>query len=114
MSRPVQEEDVVPTGKLLAGMIATVLLTLGCVLWVVLVTRPFARAYEGTAKPLKAYQPAEVVDRTLFSDGAPLSAARLGRQRAQLESYGFVDKERGIVRIPIQRAMELIAKGQTP
>jgi hypothetical protein len=29
-------------------------------------------------------------------------------QREQLESYGWVDKEGGVVRIPIERAMDLV------
>lgn len=31
-------------------------------------------------------------------------------ERAVLESYGWVDRDEGIVRIPIERAMELIAE----
>ena len=29
-------------------------------------------------------------------------------QREQLETYGWVDKEGGVVRIPIERAMDLV------
>ena len=32
----------------------------------------------------------------------------------QLESYGWVDKEHGVVRIPIERAMDLIAQRGLP
>lgn len=32
----------------------------------------------------------------------------------QLESYGWVDKSRGVVRIPIERAMELIVRRELP
>lgn len=37
-------------------------------------------------------------------------------EEATLHSYGWVDQERGIVRIPIERAMELVAEreGKTP
>ncbi|MBX6741121.1 MAG: hypothetical protein IRY87_03620 [Acetobacteraceae bacterium] len=31
------------------------------------------------------------------------------RQQAELESYGWADREHGLVRIPIQRAMQIIA-----
>ncbi|HWP59567.1 MAG TPA: hypothetical protein VNL14_16865 [Candidatus Acidoferrales bacterium] len=31
-----------------------------------------------------------------------------------LESYGWVDREKGIVRVPIQRAMEMIARDALP
>jgi hypothetical protein len=38
----------------------------------------------------------------------------LAAEQKQLDSYGWVDKDKGIVRIPIERAMELIAKRGLP
>ena len=35
-------------------------------------------------------------------------------QRAELERYGWVDAERGIVRIPIDRAIDLVVSGRRP
>lgn len=32
------------------------------------------------------------------------------REEAKLNSYGYVDRERGIVRIPIRQAMELVIR----
>jgi hypothetical protein len=47
--------------------------------------------------------------------GADTPAARHQReaaQRARLAGYGWVDKEHGLIRIPIERAMELaVARG---
>ncbi|MBN8728724.1 MAG: hypothetical protein J0H15_13620 [Xanthomonadales bacterium] len=42
---------------------------------------------------------------------APLAdlAALRAREEAQLEGYGWIDQDRGIARIPIQRAMSIIA-----
>jgi hypothetical protein len=34
--------------------------------------------------------------------------------RARLESYAWVDREAGVVRIPIERAMALLAAGVSP
>jgi len=31
------------------------------------------------------------------------------REDAQLHSYGYIDREKGLVRLPIERAMELLA-----
>jgi hypothetical protein len=115
MSRPVQELDLVPVGKLVAVMAATVVLTLGCLLWVWLVMKPFERASRGTQAPLRAIRaevggPAAVpVDQTLFSERQAYSAARVDRQRQLLDSYGYVDKAKGLVRIPVARAMEILA-----
>jgi hypothetical protein len=35
-------------------------------------------------------------------------------QRAQLNSYGWIDQSNGVVRIPIERAMDLLAKRGLP
>src|SRR4051794_35928408 len=35
-------------------------------------------------------------------------------EETQLNSYGWVDKKAGLVRIPIERAMDLIAEGGLP
>jgi hypothetical protein len=36
------------------------------------------------------------------------------RERAALQTYGWVDEQRGIVRIPIERAMSLVAERGLP
>jgi hypothetical protein len=36
-------------------------------------------------------------------------ASEHARERAQLESYGWEDRQRGVARIPIERAMQLLA-----
>ena len=116
MTRPVQEADLVPTRKLVWLMAATVVATLLCLLWVWLVMKPFERADRGTEAPLRAIRGevggpnATPVDQTLFSERSAYSAARLDQKRARLESYGYVDKDKGTVHIPIARAMEILAK----
>jgi hypothetical protein len=35
-------------------------------------------------------------------------------QEAELNSYGWVDRQKGVVHIPVERAMELIAKSNLP
>jgi flagellar biosynthesis/type III secretory pathway M-ring protein FliF/YscJ len=47
--------------------------------------------------------------RLLVKEHDDLVAVRKEEQE-RLDTYGWVDKERGIVRIPIARAMELVAK----
>ena len=39
---------------------------------------------------------------------------RQAQRRAQLQRYGWVDREQGIVRIPIRRAMELVQRRYDP
>ena len=60
----------------------------------------------GARKPLKLEAfPAPQLQR------APLSDLELLHQKeqAQLQGYAWVDKEQGIVRIPIERAMQIVA-----
>ncbi|MGE0449390.1 MAG: hypothetical protein AB7Q29_07385 [Vicinamibacterales bacterium] len=49
-------------------------------------------------------------DRTLFEAQAPPSSDWAAKRQA-LESYEWVDRERGLAAIPIGRAMELIVEG---
>ncbi len=60
----------------------------------------------GARKPLKLEAfPAPQLQRTPLSDLEKLQQ----KQRAQLEGYAWVDKDQGIVRIPIERAMQIVA-----
>lgn len=52
-----------------------------------------------------------IIDQTLFGSRDQLDAPRSrARQRAALESYGLIDRERGLAHIPIERAMALIVE----
>jgi len=53
-----------------------------------------------------------IVDQVPFSSDKRLPKWRHDR-KMQLEHYGWVDKTKGIVRIPIDRAMELLAQQGT-
>ncbi|MBI4890562.1 MAG: hypothetical protein HY821_08045 [Acidobacteria bacterium] len=52
----------------------------------------------------------EKVDQEVYS-GAPSKELQAihDREEQNLHSYGYIDKEKGIVRIPIERAMEIVA-----
>ncbi len=67
-------------------------------------------AIVGARKPLKPEAfPAPQLQRTPLSDLETLQK----RQQEQLSGYAWVDKEQGIVRVPIERAMQIVAsKGQ--
>jgi len=60
----------------------------------------------GARKPLKVEAfPAPQLQRTPLSDLELLHQ----KEQAQLQGYAWVDKEQGIVRIPIERAMQIVA-----
>ncbi len=60
----------------------------------------------GTRQPLKLEAfPAPQLQRTPLSDLELLHR----KEQAQLQGYAWVDKEQGIARIPIERAMQIVA-----
>jgi hypothetical protein len=53
------------------------------------------------------------IRQTLF-DQPQSGAALRERQRRELDHFGWVDRGRGLVRLPIGAAIDLVAKGQRP
>jgi hypothetical protein len=108
------EEDRIATGKLVfVGVAALVVFFIASAIAV-----GFYRVKQGERGPLPV--PPEIgqskigiVEQTMFDlqvRGARDRAARLER----LSSYGWVDRGAGIVHLPIDRAMELVAQGVRP
>lgn len=64
--------------------------------------------------------PAVAASRTYFPPPREQISPRLdlqalrAREEAELNSYGWVDKKAGVVRIPIERAMELLSQRGSP
>jgi len=52
----------------------------------------------------------QTINQTLIGKSAEGLEARAAAQR-RLDSYGWVDRQRGVARIPIRRAMQLVAGG---
>jgi hypothetical protein len=90
------EDDPRPTATIVAGVVgvvATVLIILG----------------------LEAlhYRTEVVLAEESFTDEPSPLGRLVDEQREMLRSYRWVDRERGIVSIPIERAMELVAAEST-
>jgi hypothetical protein len=94
---------------ILGGLVATFLLLFG--LFAYFNVRE-ARVGRGPARLVKPEQlpPEPTLE---ISPRANLAELRAAENQA-LETYGWVDKERGVVRIPIERAMEIIAERGLP
>lgn len=92
-------------GLLVAGAIISVaiVLAIGVGLWLVSLfggfERPLARA-EHNPMPEPHLQPYPLSDRRHYDE----------QQRAKLSAYQWVDRNTGIVRIPIDRALQIIAR----
>jgi hypothetical protein len=108
------EDDRVPSAPIVAvGIGALVIFFLASY-----VTISYLRVKEGDRPPLPV--PHEIgqskiglVEQQLFESATRGARDREARKK-QLGSYGWVDRKAGVVRIPIERAMELSAQGVRP
>jgi hypothetical protein len=116
-AHPPAEEDIVPSAKIVwVGVIALVVFFIGSVVagFGMLATQRAANP-DGPA-PLPANAGQEkigIVEQRLFGYA---NQGIVWQERAQkrLGSTGWVDRDRGIVHIPIDRAMEMVEKGARP
>jgi hypothetical protein len=108
------EEDRISTRPIVAvGIGALVVFFLAS-----FVTISYLRVKEGDRPPLPVPQElgqskVGLVEQQLFESATRGARDRAARQK-QLGSYGWVDRKAGVVRIPIDRAMELSAQGVRP
>ena len=108
------EHRDIDVGRILAiggGVVALVVFTLVAMHWLLghfereqTAARPVAHALVATEAPRQPPAP-----RLQEHPIADLDALR-ARENAQLGGYGWVDEKAGRVHIPIERAMELVAK----
>ena len=113
--RPRQEEDTLPTGRVSMVLVALVVLSLGCILYASLLLGSSKRAIHAQdAGRIAARAPDQAgpipPDRHLLSAPRRFVDEWLAPQRERLKGWGWVDRERGIVHIPIERAMEMVAR----
>lgn len=102
-----QEPDL--RGVLVAGAVVSSAIVLAVVVGLGLVAlfsgfeRPLARA-QHNPMPQPRLQPHPLLDREHYEE----------EQRARLSGYQWVDRSAGIVRIPIDRAMQILAGQHRP
>lgn len=110
-----QEEDLVPGKRVMAVLVAVLVITAGGVLtaWLIADCRGKALGPEPVATPLEGMQriPEDIngMELVLFDEPAPAYVQR-ARQEPRLRAYGWVSREAGVVHIPIERAMELYVR----
>jgi hypothetical protein len=119
VSHPVQEEDRISSGRILAVGIISILIFGAGAVWSVAIQRS---------------ETAKVIDKETVLDGEehiasaakhppevgivyqlPFNQSRYGddkkdEKRAWLDSYGWVDKSAGITHIPVEKAIEQLAQ----
>lgn len=108
-----QEEDVLPAGRLLAAVGAAIavggILVAMAGLLVARSTAELRPSGEFPEKFIPAMADAEDLEMTLFAfpgQGTALAEAK----RAEISTFRWVDRERGVVAIPIDVAMEIVAR----
>jgi hypothetical protein len=114
-SHPPQEEDRVEVSKLVVvGVVALVVFTAG-VFWswaILRARRPDLRGPGSTAGATQiGRSEIGIVDQVPFESR---SAPEVGRAAAQrkLHGYGWVDRRRGIIRVPIEQAIDHMVGGR--
>ncbi len=104
-----QEDDAVAARKVSAVMVTGVVVTVLAVAiagWILAATRAGLPWHEAATAPVAPRQIARIHQ-------TPIERTRHGldlreRQRRSLEEYRWLDRERGIVQIPIERAMQIV------
>lgn len=109
-----QEEDRIPAGPVFRALGVTVLVSALLVAWTVqTVGSAYARLRPTGRFPELSLGPRRAVARVrqdLFSEGYTADRAA----RRELDTFGWADRERRIVRVPIGVAVDLAAGGGSP
>lgn len=107
MSHPVQEEDRIATGKIVLTAIVSLMIFGIGVLWAVSIQRGEMKTVvihqEG---PTEAGKPEVGIVYQWPFFVSHFGQDKLEVKRAELESYGWVDKNAQVVHIPIEEAMK--------
>ena len=106
-------EEALPRARIAGTIVAAVLVTVGLCAFVEL----FLRTRVGAIRPSRQFPehalgaPRDVagVRQDLFRIARPQPTEK-ERSRRELESFGWVDRERGIVRIPVEAAIDIVAR----
>lgn len=106
-----QEPDQVSTRRLAAIGVAGLLVFTGAALWSATVQRGITGSVRSDAAPrpaLAGQQQVGMVYQVRFD--ASIAAVKNEEARRRLGGAGWVDRDAGVVHIPIEQAMDLIAQ----
>jgi hypothetical protein len=110
--RPGFEEtdvNVVAVGKFAIGLVLVTILAMGMIVGVFNVLKNMEGGEAKTIDPTKVF-PQPQLQKTPIPD---LKAVRAGEDQV-LTTYGWVDQPKGVVRIPIAQAIDLVVKKGLP
>jgi hypothetical protein len=110
--------DEIAYGKVIAVGVISLLIFAGSIVWAGVIlsheTKKNDQATGVAHRPQRIYQEEiGIVDQVPFAVDTRLHRWR-AEHNAHLNGYGWVDREKGIVHVPIERAMDAIAGGTLP
>jgi hypothetical protein len=112
-----QSEDHIDFGKVIAvGAVSLIIFALGTWWAAAILHHETKRAVDATGlarQPVLGQSEIGIVDQVPFAGDRRLDRWREARA-AHLNSYGWIDRGKGIVHVPIERAMEAAASGALP
>lgn len=111
-----QEEDRVRAGVIAIIAVVTLIVFGIGILWAIWLVVSISDEVRPEPAPIPSLigQPViGIVEQPMFDRDRRL-ADLLGAQRERLSSYGFVDREKGRIHIPIEEAMKRVAAGERP
>ncbi len=104
------ESDTIDIVRILVVAAAVIAIVAGCVIASALLGRAFSSGFaRAIPTPLDVRPPAISGPPLEVSSGTELEALRAAK-RAQLQDYRWIDRQKGAVQIPIERAMQLLAE----
>jgi hypothetical protein len=112
-----QEPDLIPTGKIVAVGIGALLVFVLGILGATVIWMRGSRAYlpMGPAPIPEEVGRGEIGNIFQRSFEQQLDAQELrDDQRRQLEGYGWADRPRGVIHVPVEQAYEPVLRGRRP
>jgi hypothetical protein len=117
VAHPPAEEDSISSGRIVwVGVVAMIVFVAGSLAaaWQLQATRRALYPDGPIALPSQVGQARiGIVEQRLF-EHANQGVAWREQARRHLDAYGWVDEGKGIVHIPIDRAMDMVEKGARP
>ena len=95
------------------GLLVLISLTGVAIMWRVMAYETHDDTGESRGSPLAGLRPLPPTPRLQITPSTDLKDIR-EQEHALLSTYGWVEKDKGVVRIPIDRAMDLLAERGLP
>lgn len=109
-----EEDTVNVTAVVRVGMILTAIVVLGMVIVGGIMSAMGTAQRDAEVPQPDISLPVESTAPELNPHQSATLKQQLAREKAWLDSYGWIDRQAGIVHIPIERSMDLIARNGLP